>query len=891
MEHVNALPTGTRLAEYEVVDVLGTGGFGITYRAWDTTLEKYVAIKEYLPRDFATRTNTRTVVPTSQADRADYEWGLTRFLDEARTLARFDHPHVNKVHRHFEAHGTAYLVLEYVEGETLSTLLERQGRLNEAQITGLLTDVLSGLEEVHAAGFVHRDLKPGNLMVRPDGNVVVLDFGAARQAVGQRSKSITSILTPGYAPIEQYDTKAEDVGPWSDIYALGMVAYRSISGLGDKDLPDAVTRSRAARKGSGDVEPAVSIGQERYDARLLRAIDWAMTLEEDARPQSIGEWRTALPPLDDREPSRSSQPPISEPKRSQSSLPRWATVAGVVALIVAVGVGAYWLGQRTPVVPTEQTAAQPATPESRQADSPASQEPVSASPDEGEPVVSSASVVPEPTASTPPNPAAMETALGLEREERVWIQQGLAAAGHEPGSADGLFGGEQTRTRQAIREWQATKGSEETGYLTREQADTLLAVGQEAAEARRVAEAQAADDAAYAEAQRVDTAAAYEAYLAAHPQGQHTEAARQAIQAAAERAAQEEAARQAREADDAAYAEAQRADTAAAYADYLRAYPQGQHVQEARTRQAAAKALADDAAYAEAERADTAAAYGAYLAAYPQGRHVAEARRRQRLRQWRAGQTLRDELRSGGKGPEIVVVPPGSFMMGCVSGGYCPDDEQPVHRVIIEEPFAVGKYEVTFAEWDACVARGGCQGYRPDDHKGRGRRPVMNVNWEDAQAYVTWLSGETGQAYRLLSEAEWEYVARAGTTTKYWWGDEIGRNRANCSGCGSQWDPGFIALGQAAPVGSFAANGWGLYDVHGTVDEWVQDCWNESYAGAPGDGRAWESGDCSHRVLRGGNWSDRPWFLRSAYRNKTTAGDRGNLLGFRIARNLGSVSR
>lgn len=886
MEHVNALPAGTRLAEYEVVDVLGTGGFGITYRAWDTTLEKYVAIKEYLPRDFATRTNTRTVVPTSQADRADYEWGLTRFLDEARTLARFDHPHVNKVHRHFEAHGTAYLVLEYVEGETLSAVLERRGRLDEAQIEGLLTDVLSGLEEVHAAGFVHRDLKPGNLMVRPDGNVVVLDFGAARQAVGQRSKSITSILTPGYAPIEQYDTKAEDVGPWSDIYALGMVAYRCISGLKDGDLPDAVTRSRAARKGSGDVEPTVSIGQGRYDARLLRAIDWAITLEEDARPQSIGEWRTALPPLDDREMSRSSQPPVAEPERSKSSSLRWATVAGVVALVVAVGAGAYWFGQRAPVMPTEQTA----TPESRQADSPASQEPVSASPDEGEPVVSSVSVVPEPTASTPPDPAAMETALGLEREERVLVQQGLAAAGQEPGPTDGLFGGEQTRTRQAIRAWQAAKRLAETGYLTREQADTLLALGQEAEEERRVAEAQAADEAAYTEAQRADTAAAYGDYLATYPDGRHADEARQA--------AREAAARQAREADEAAYAQAEREDTAVAYGEYLQAYPQGHHVQEARARQAtlqeaarqeqeaARRAQADDAAYAAAERADTAEGYKEYLQAYPQGRHVAEARRRQRLRQWRAGQTFRDDLRSGGKGPEIVVVPPGSFMMGCVSGGYCPDDEQPVHRVIIEEPFAVGKYEVTFAEWDACVTRGGCQGYRPDDHKGRGRRPVMNVNWEDAQAYVTWLSGETGQAYRLLSEAEWEYVARAGTTTKYWWGDEIGRNRANCDGCGSQWDPGFIALGQAAPVGSFAANGWGLYDVHGTVDEWVQDCWNESYAGAPGDGRAWESGDCSHRVLRGGNWSDKPWFLRSAYRNKTTAGDRGNLLGFRIARSL-----
>ena len=201
MEHVNALPAGTRLGEYEIESVLGAGGFGITYRAYDTHLKRVVAIKEYLPRDFASRTNTRTVVPTSQSDRTDYDWGLKRFLDEAYTLARFKHPHINQVYQFFEAHGTAYLVLEYIEGETLGAVLARQQTLSQAQVERLLREVLSGLEEVHAAGFVHRDIKPGNLM-NPAGRQlpVVLDFGAARQAVGQRSKSVTSILTPGYAP-------------------------------------------------------------------------------------------------------------------------------------------------------------------------------------------------------------------------------------------------------------------------------------------------------------------------------------------------------------------------------------------------------------------------------------------------------------------------------------------------------------------------------------------------------------------------------------------------------------------------------------------------------------------------------------------------------------------
>ena len=837
MEHVNALPSGTRLREYEIESPLGNpGGFGIAYRAYDANLHKIVALKEYLPRDFATRTSTRTVVPLSTADRADYEWGLERFLDEARTLARFDHPHLNRVYRFFEANGTAYLVLEYIEGETLREVLARQGTLSEAAVMRLLADVLSGLEEVHAAGYVHRDLKPGNLMVQPNGSVVVLDFGAARQAVGQRSRSLTSILTPGYAPIEQYDTKAEDIGPWSDLYALGMVAYRCISGLGDKDLPDAVTRSRAGRRGGGDLEPAVRIGRGRYDERLLRAVDWAIEVEEADRPQSIGEWRTALPPLDDREPL----PPLPPPPTPSW---RWARVVGVVALIIAVGAGAYWLGQRTPIVPTDQAAAPtPAVLEPHQTARPAPQEPAGLPSEEEELVVAPAPVVPE-SVPAPPDPTAIETALGLEREERLLIQQGLAAAGQEPGPADGLFGGEQTRTRQAIRAWQTAKGLEASGYLTQDQADTLMTLGQEAGEAQQVAEAQAADDAAYAEAQRLDTVAAYADYLRSYPEGRHVQAAR------ARQTALQEAARQAQE--------------------------------------AARRAQADDAAYAEAERADTAAAYGAYLAAYPNGRHTAEARRRQQQRQWRAGQAFRDDLRSGGKGPEMIVVPAGSFMMGCVSGGYCPSAEQPVHRVTFAQPFAVGKYEVTFGEWDACVASGGCRGYRPDDHKGRGRRPVMNVNWEDAQAYVTWLSEETGQPYRLLSEAEWEYVARAGTTTKYWWGNEIGRNRANCDGCGSQWDPGFIALGQAAPVGSFAANGWGLYDVHGTVEEWVEDCWNESYAGAPNDGRAWESGDCSRRGLRGGHWTDKPWSLRSSSRYGFRSADsRSRGIGFRIARSL-----
>ena len=249
------------------------------------------------------------------------------------------------------------------------------------------------------------------------------------------------------------------------------------------------------------------------------------------------------------------------------------------------------------------------------------------------------------------------------------------------------------------------------------------------------------------------------------------------------------------------------------------------------------------------------------------------------------GTVFRDALRSGGEGPEMSVIPAGWFRMGCLSNDrFCDSDEKPVRDVRIPRAFALSVHEVTFAHWDACVAGGGCGGRDPGDRGwGRGDRPVINVSWEDAQSYVMWLSRDTGESYHLPSEAEWEYAARAGSAAKYSWGNDIGDNRANCYDCGSRWDDE-----QTAPVGAFAPNRFGLYDMHGNVSELVEDCWHWSYAGAPSDGSAWRGGhgDCDELVVRGGSWGARPRNIRAAFRGNLDRDRRFDHIGFRVARTL-----
>jgi serine/threonine protein kinase len=265
--------------------VLGAGGFGITYLARDTHLDKQVAIKEYLPTDLAMRALDGSVVPVATEHEHDYKWGLERFIQEARTLARFSHPHIVRVNRYFEANGTGYMVMDYEKGESLNQLLRRSEPPDEPGLRAILMPLLGGLQAVHEAGFLHRDIKPSNIFLRETGGPVLLDFGAARAAVGGATRSMTAVLTPGYAPLEQYASNARQ-GPWSDLYALAGVLYRAIVG---ESPPDAVSRLK-----DDGVPRRLAGATARMSAPFVRAVEWALAVDEKRRPQNVPEWRHAF---------------------------------------------------------------------------------------------------------------------------------------------------------------------------------------------------------------------------------------------------------------------------------------------------------------------------------------------------------------------------------------------------------------------------------------------------------------------------------------------------------------------------------------------------------------------------------------------------------------------
>ncbi|MFQ6022540.1 MAG: serine/threonine protein kinase [Acidiferrobacterales bacterium] len=288
----HALAPGARIESYEVKRVLGVGGFGVTYRAYDHVLERDVAMKEYLPTGLAVRTpDGTTVSPKSDNDVQNYEYGLKRFLDEARTLAKFREPNIVRVIRYMEAHGTAYFVMDYEEGHALSARLKRRGTIPEDEVRAIILPILRSLRAVHSQKFLHRDIKPANIYLRNDGSPVLLDFGSARLALGEQSRAMTGLVTPGYAPFEQYFSRGKQ-GPWTDLYGIGATMYHCITGL----APAASTERIAAIQ-DGEPDPLGNLGRltaKGCSGGFVQTLMWMLEPNAKERPQTVDDVLDAL---------------------------------------------------------------------------------------------------------------------------------------------------------------------------------------------------------------------------------------------------------------------------------------------------------------------------------------------------------------------------------------------------------------------------------------------------------------------------------------------------------------------------------------------------------------------------------------------------------------------
>ncbi len=294
-KHRNALPKGHVLHWYEIESVLGRGGFGMTYLARDLNLNHQVAIKEFLPGELVQRGEGHLLEPLNQDKAIDFAQGMRRFMTEARTLARFKHPNIVRVVATFEANNTAYMVMEYEQGRSLRQILKKCGTLTHEDVLRVLLPIMDGLQKVHENGFIHRDIKPDNIFIRKDHTPVLLDFGSARQSMSDKPQTLTAMVTPGYAPYEQYQSESDLQGPWTDIYGLAATIYRAIAGVAPMD---ALERGNALiRSGQDNLVRASEIGKEHYSSSLLEAIDLGLAFREAERPQSIAEWRRSMAEL------------------------------------------------------------------------------------------------------------------------------------------------------------------------------------------------------------------------------------------------------------------------------------------------------------------------------------------------------------------------------------------------------------------------------------------------------------------------------------------------------------------------------------------------------------------------------------------------------------------
>ena len=838
-EHRLALPSGYRLRGYILEGVLGVGGFGVTYLARDVMLDREVAVKEYLPNEWAVREGV-TVHPKSEDDREVFEWGMTRFLEEARILARFRHPNLIRVMEYFEENETAYIVMEYEEGESLDRLLARRGRLGEEEVRGVVYPIAAGLRGVHDAGYLHRDIKPSNVFIRAsDGSPVLLDFGAARQAMGRKSRSLTGVVSEGYSPPEQYERGGEQ-GPWTDIYGLSALCYRAITGEPPVEAPE---RTAAVLRGRPDPLAGLAArGLPGYSWGFLAGVDAGLRVLWEERPGTLDDWlagmelgsapavRTVESPVTGRAPARSSPP-----SESAGSKPGPTVGEFVARRRVGPPDSLFWRSVAVSAVAVFAVLLLfvlnwPDGEDDRRNDG---------GEDSG---TSRLSVVGGGRAGlhvdTEPSGVVVRVAgefAGVTPLRRTDIRAGnhpvtLNHRDYETATLPAeLFS--DGRVRQITRRLSRLVGSvrvrvqPSSAWVERD--GERLATGTPATLQLPVGRVELVLGASGYREERVEVEVRRETTVNFSHRLERVRTGTLTLDL------------------NPPDAQVWLGGTPSSYRRGMQ-LPEGQYQvrvsrdgYETETRSVRVRGNVR-------ERFDLKP--GSAIA-----RELADA---ERARMGRGP--------SGPAGMVFEWIPGGEFLMGSTSG-QAYGSERPTTDVRITRGFWLGKYEVTQAEWFAVMQT------TPSTHAGCGRCPVERVSWTDVQEYIRRLNAREGAGvYRLPTEAEWEYAARAGTTE-----DRYGT-------LGSvAWHVG-NSTGGSQRVGGKTPNRWGLHDMLGNVFEWVQDWYGQYPGGSVADPKGPGSG--SERVCRGGSWRRDQRQARAPNRGRGQPHVRNDNLGFRLVR-------
>lgn len=833
--YANALHRGTMVRSLRILDVLGDGAFGITYLA-ENALGQKRALKEFFPDGMVTR-NPDNSVQTTRPDTAEkFATAKESFRKEAEIIVGLNHPNIVKGLDFFDDNNTCYFVMPFYEGQSCDRLILAGQLIDSEAAHTLVYHLLDAMEYIHTQNVYHRDIKPANIfIIRETGQPILLDFGAAKRDSVKVTRVHTRIGTAHYRAPEQASDQG-NIGAWTDIYGLAATIYRLISG----NLPeDAVNRYTNVYEGMDDPLALLTSKPElveAYGTDFLSAIHAGLNLKRQDRPQSAGEWLKVFDGASSRDYSASPRPdPVSQsdaPKRhghDKFNVEPERTPFLRYAIFALLVISIGGGGVYLAMNPELLDAGK----------------------------IDSGDEFTDAVPETVTNPDERERPASVAKrlsESEAWIQA------------------LELDTLEAYREFIRNFPKGANVSKARAEIDRL-------------------DEEAWTRAQASDTISAYQGYIDQLREGRHVAEARAAIttmratmsrvKAEAEQRAKEEAA-------DWASASAQ--NTAPAYETYLAKHPAGANAAAARASLADIQAKeADQTAFDQAKNLDTKQAYQTYLNAFPQGQFVPQAM-----------ESIANLTPTPGKKfkdcdicPQMIILPSGDYQQGAG-----PDDtmarsnEKPERRVEFRELFAIGVTEITFDEYDACVAAGACK-TRPDDQGwGRGRRPVINVTYGDAKDYTNWLSSTTGQKYDLPTESQWEYAARAGEISP-WLGSSTIAVCAFANGAGSESPAGWAnkdcsdpAPDRTMPTGALAANKFGLKDVLGNVSEWTQDCVTLNYRDAPSNGEADTRGSCGQRPVRGGSWFSGPRDMRLSARMAQRKGDSTDYIGFRVVREL-----